>query len=83
MLSQFEKGFAQYIEILNHKGVGGRGLTRKLNDAIRMMASEDYETMRSIVVNEWSINRALRGWEPSDDGISWRKKSEKSDLSAR
>ncbi|MCY9542670.1 hypothetical protein M5X00_06280 [Paenibacillus alvei] len=78
MLSNFEKGFAQYLEVGEkiEKYGGGRppaNLTRKFNDSIRMMASEDYETMRAIVVNEWSINRALQGWKPCDNGIAWRK----------
>ncbi|MEV2910512.1 hypothetical protein ABNF65_18310 [Paenibacillus larvae] len=78
-LSNFEKGFAQYIDAIKEVGnygssaVGNRSLTRRFNDAIRLMASEDYDCMRAVVVNDWTISRALRGWEPCEDGIAWRK----------
>jgi hypothetical protein len=34
-------------------------LTRKMNEAICLMASEDMELMKKVVVNHWVINRAF------------------------
>lgn len=78
MLSQFEKGFAQYNQAIEEaKKYGGNRppaiLTRKVNDAIRMMASEDYECMTKIVKNKWLIGCALKDWKPCENGIAWRK----------
>ncbi|EJW13791.1 hypothetical protein M5X00_13185 [Paenibacillus alvei] len=79
-LSPFEKGFAQYNELLVQvKAYGGErvpgGLRRRFNDAIRMMASEDYARMEKIVASPWTIRVALHNWEPCEDGIAWRRKS--------
>lgn len=59
-LSNFEKGFAMYVEVLNSKTVNSRHAptTRKMNESICLMASEDEETMKTVVVNNWVISRA-------------------------
>lgn len=60
-LSNFEKGFEMYIEAINHPKVNTRyaPITRKLNEAICLMASEDHELMDKIVVGQWVKNRAF------------------------
>lgn len=60
-LSNFEKGFGMYIEAINDPKVNTRyaPLTRKLNEAICLMASEDMELMDKIVVGQWVKNRAF------------------------
>ena len=56
-LSNFEKGFADYIIAMEM--TPNRSRTRKINESICLMASEDYTLMKKIVVNTWMINRAL------------------------
>ncbi|AIW03622.1 hypothetical protein CPT_Moonbeam224 [Bacillus phage Moonbeam] len=57
MLSNFEKGFALYLEAEKEMRKSQR--TRKFNESICLMASEDMELMRKIVVGQWAINAAL------------------------
>ncbi|OIJ11499.1 hypothetical protein BKP35_12205 [Anaerobacillus arseniciselenatis] len=60
-LSNFEKGFCLYIQAIKSPMINRRyaPITRKLNEAICLMASEDVKLMKKIVVNQWVINRAL------------------------
>lgn len=60
-LSNFEKGFSLYIQIIQSPTINKRHAptTRKMNEAICLMACEDMELMKKVVVNDWVINRAL------------------------
>lgn len=61
VLSNFEKGFSLYIQVIQSPTTNIRHAptTRKMNEAICLMATEDKELMKKIVVNDWVINRAL------------------------
>lgn len=61
VLSNFEKGFSLYIQVIQSPTTNSRyaPTTRKMNEAICLMASEDMELMKNIVVNDWVISRAL------------------------
>jgi hypothetical protein len=60
-LSNFEKGFSLYIQAIKSPMIDKRyaPLTRKINEAICLMASDDMELMKKVVVNHWVINRAF------------------------
>ncbi|MEQ2527684.1 hypothetical protein WMO40_13315 [Bacillaceae bacterium CLA-AA-H227] len=60
-LSNFEKGIVQYLDVIKSPTIDQRHspTTRKLNEAVCLMASEDMELMKKIVMNRWVINRAL------------------------
>lgn len=62
----WEKGFAQYNAVIDqagYRGKAGAGITRKLNDAIRMMAAADYQGLIDLLGNVWVVRRALAGRE--------------------
>lgn len=60
-LSNFEKGFSLYIQVIQSPTVNNRHAptTRKMNEAICLMASEDMSLVKKIVVGQWVINRAF------------------------
>jgi hypothetical protein len=60
-LSNFEEGFSLYIQAIKSPFINRRHAptTRKMNEAICLMASEDMELMKKIVVGQWVINRAF------------------------
>lgn len=76
-LSKFEEGFNKYIETLeaHETQKANRGtITKKMNKAIQLMASEDFLTMQGLVEADWLIYRALRGWEPTKENRNaWHK----------
>jgi hypothetical protein len=58
MLSNFEKGFAQFIEGID--STASKAVkTRRINESICLMASDDITLTKKIVVNEWMLNRAF------------------------
>lgn len=59
----WEKGFAQYNAVIDEAKttLGNAALSRKLNDAIRMMAEADYAGLIDLLGNTWTVRRALHG----------------------
>ena len=59
----WEKGFAQYNAVIDEacKTDRNRVVTRKLNDAIRMMAEADYQGLIDLLGDIWIVRSALHG----------------------
>lgn len=78
-LTNFEVGLQMFNDLIdpNRRPITRVTETRRYNQAIQLMASDDYDLMRKFIVNDWVIDRALRNWEPDESGIRWRKKENK------